>query len=64
MRCAEDRIRAGTLLGRSEDVVLVHQAWGREVFALGALRAARWLLDAPPGLYSMEHLLRGSGMIP
>jgi 4-hydroxy-tetrahydrodipicolinate reductase len=45
------------LLGRSEDLVLCHQAYSREVFALGALRAARFVLTAPPGRYGMEQLL-------
>jgi 4-hydroxy-tetrahydrodipicolinate reductase len=46
------------LLGRAEDLTLSHQVYSREVFALGALRAARFVVAAGPGLYGMEHLLR------
>src|SRR5262249_49640407 len=46
------------LLGPSEDLVLSHQVYSREVFALGALRAARFVLTAPPGRYGMEALLK------
>ena len=37
--------------------VLRHKAASRETFALGALRAARWIVGKPPGLYSMEDVL-------
>jgi 4-hydroxy-tetrahydrodipicolinate reductase len=43
--------------GPGERIELVHKATSRETFALGALRAARWLMDKPPGLYSMEDVL-------
>ncbi len=53
------------LLGSGERIELVHRATAREVFALGALRAARWLCTAgptgttgqQPGLYDMEDVL-------
>lgn len=45
------------LLGASEDVVLCHQVYGREAFARGALRAARFVCSAAPGLYGMDALL-------
>jgi 4-hydroxy-tetrahydrodipicolinate reductase len=47
------------LLGHAEDLVLSHQVYGREVFALGALKAARFVLGRGPGLYAMEDLLQG-----
>ena len=46
------------LLGTGERIELVHRATAREVFAHGALRAARWLRAAGrPGLYDMEDVL-------
>lgn len=45
-------------LGHGECVSFMHHAQSREVFAYGALRAARWLLQQrEPGLYSMEDML-------
>ncbi len=43
--------------GRGERLELVHKASSRETFAMGALRAARWVAGKPPGLYSMEDVL-------
>lgn len=44
--------------GRDELIELRHSAMSREVFASGALRAARFLATVPkPGLYSMEDLV-------
>lgn len=42
-----------------EVITLEHRAIDRAVFALGALRAARWLIGKPPGLYGMEDLVGG-----
>ena len=39
------------LSGPGERLELKHVATRREVFAIGALRWAAWLLDQPPGLY-------------
>ncbi len=58
-------IRAGRIVGdhgvlfagAEERVELVHRAADRAVFARGALRAAGWVVDQPPGLYSMEDVL-------
>jgi 4-hydroxy-tetrahydrodipicolinate reductase len=47
--------------GRAEDLVLTHQAYSREVFAAGALRAVRFVVNAPPGLYGMDDLLGSEG---
>ena len=44
-------------LGRGERLELVHRAATRDHFAAGALRAARWLRDRKPGLYTMEEVL-------
>jgi 4-hydroxy-tetrahydrodipicolinate reductase len=43
--------------GPSERLELAHRAASREIFALGALRAAKWIIDQPPGLYSMQDVL-------
>jgi 4-hydroxy-tetrahydrodipicolinate reductase len=42
----------------SETLELVHRVRDRRVFALGALQAARWLLQQPPGLSGMGDLAR------
>lgn len=41
----------------SEVVTLEHRALTRDVFAAGALRAARWLAGRPAGLYAMRDVL-------
>jgi 4-hydroxy-tetrahydrodipicolinate reductase len=43
-----------------EQIQLVHRAYSRRTFALGALRAARWLAEQPPGFYGMPDLLGAS----
>lgn len=43
--------------GAAERLELTHRAADRDVFAHGALRAARWVVDQPPGRYDMEALL-------
>lgn len=40
-----------------ETVEIVHKASSRATFALGALRAANWLLDKQAGLYNMQAIL-------
>lgn len=58
-------IRAGTvpgthevvLSGEGESVTVVHRVEDRRVFALGALRAARFLHGRAAGLYSFEDTL-------
>ena len=58
-------IRAGDVVGDhtvtfgglGERLELTHKASSRETFAAGALRAARWIVGKPPGLYSMEDVL-------
>lgn len=46
-----------TFAGAGERLELGHKAASRETFALGALRAARWVAGKPPGLYSMADVL-------
>lgn len=45
------------LLGSGERIELTHRASSREVFARGALRAARWVVAQSPGEYSMADVL-------
>jgi 4-hydroxy-tetrahydrodipicolinate reductase len=50
----EHTVSFGTLGERLE---LTHRAHSRDTFARGALRAARWIVGRPPGLYSMQDVL-------
>jgi 4-hydroxy-tetrahydrodipicolinate reductase len=58
-------IRAGDIVGEhtvlfggmGERIELVHRAQSRDTFAQGALRAARFVAKAPPGLYDMGDVL-------
>lgn len=58
-------LRIGTVVGEhavhfaspDEEIVIQHRALSRDVFARGALRAARWIAGRPPGLYAMRDLL-------
>ena len=43
--------------GAGERLELTHRAANRGIFALGALRAAKWIADKSPGLYSMQNVL-------
>ena len=58
-------VRAGDIVGihsvifstLGETIVLNHNAHTRDTFVRGALRAAGWLIDKKPGLYSMADVL-------
>ncbi len=58
-------VRGGDIVGdhtvlfaaEGERVELTHKASSRDTFAKGALRAARFLADAKPGLYDMQDVL-------
>jgi 4-hydroxy-tetrahydrodipicolinate reductase len=45
------------LLGPGERLELTHRATNRDLFAEGALRAARWVANKPPGRYSLADVL-------
>ncbi|XP_060085040.1 4-hydroxy-tetrahydrodipicolinate reductase-like [Ylistrum balloti] len=45
------------LAGLGERLELTHRAQSRDTFALGALRAARWVAKQQPGLYDMHQVL-------
>jgi 4-hydroxy-tetrahydrodipicolinate reductase len=61
-------LRGGAVVGEhrlifysgGEEVEVVHRALSRRTFADGALRAARFVANARPGLYSMADVLEGS----
>jgi len=44
--------------GNSERIEIKHQAHSRDLFAIGALRAAKWIFGKPAGLYSMRDVLK------
>ncbi|MDD3844903.1 MAG: 4-hydroxy-tetrahydrodipicolinate reductase [Syntrophorhabdaceae bacterium] len=58
-------IRGGDIVGEhtlyfagiGERLELTHKAWSRDNFARGALMAAKWLVEQPPGIYSMKDVL-------
>ena len=60
-----ETIRAGDVVGEhtvmfageGERIELVHRSASRANFAAGAVRAARWVVDRPPGLYDMQDVL-------
>jgi 4-hydroxy-tetrahydrodipicolinate reductase len=46
-------------LGQGERIELTHRATSRDLFARGALRAARFLCGRPAGRYTMVDVIRG-----
>ena len=60
-----ETIRAGDVVGEhtvmfggeGERIELTHRSASRANFAAGAVRAARWVVDRPPGLYDMQDVL-------
>jgi 4-hydroxy-tetrahydrodipicolinate reductase len=58
-------IRAGDIVGEhtvifgglGERIEITHKASSRDTFARGALKAALWVKDKPPGLYDMQDVL-------
>ncbi len=45
----------------SERVTLTHTSFSRDIFAQGALKAAEFLIQQPPGLYDMADCLSWTG---
>ena len=43
--------------GENETLELKHTAYSRQVFAEGALRAAKFIVKQEPGLYDMKNLV-------
>jgi len=60
-----ETIRAGDIIGEhtvlfagnGERFEISHRATDRMTFARGAVRAAQWVIDKPPGLYDMQDVL-------
>ncbi|MCL2847367.1 MAG: 4-hydroxy-tetrahydrodipicolinate reductase [Firmicutes bacterium] len=58
-------IRGGTVVGehevsfygKDEVITISHSALSRNIFATGALRAGKFLIDKKPGLYSMKDMM-------
>ncbi len=58
-------VRGGTIVGehdvifagRDEVITLSHQATSKEVFAVGAIRAAKFISTKNPGLYDMNDVM-------
>ena len=58
-------IRGGTIVGEhsviyagtDEIIELKHQALSKEVFAVGAMKAAQFLRGKPPGFYTMQDII-------
>jgi 4-hydroxy-tetrahydrodipicolinate reductase len=46
-----------TFAGEGERIELAHRASGRQIYAVGAVRAALWARTQQPGLYSMRDVL-------
>lgn len=47
-----------TFAGKSEKITLSHTAYSREVFAIGALKVALWLLNQKPGFYNFSDIFK------
>jgi 4-hydroxy-tetrahydrodipicolinate reductase len=45
--------------GAGEVIEISHSAISRDVFGVGALRAAQFIIDKPAGLYNMQNLIEG-----
>lgn len=43
--------------GHDEVITLTHQAFSKEVFAIGAINAAKYLIGKKPNLYNMDNLI-------
>jgi 4-hydroxy-tetrahydrodipicolinate reductase len=43
--------------GAGERLELIHRATTRAIYAKGAVRAARWVVGRPPGLYGLKEVL-------
>jgi 4-hydroxy-tetrahydrodipicolinate reductase len=60
-------IRGGNIIGEhtvifagsDETIEITHRARSRDVFAKGAIKAAKYIADKSPGLYDMQDVIRG-----
>ena len=61
-------VRGGTIVGEhevlfcgnDEIITLKHSAHSKAIFAVGAIKGAKWLLDKKANLYNMEDVLFGN----
>ena len=61
-------MRGGTIVGEhevifagdKEIITISHRAESREIFAHGAITAARFLVNQKPGLYDMKNIVKQS----
>ena len=51
-------VRGGNIVGEHDVIELTHRATSREVFAVGAVKAAKFLAGKPAGLYTMKEVLQ------
>ena len=59
-------MRGGTIVGehsvifagQDEVIEIKHQATSKEVFAVGAVKAAKFLAGKPAGMYDMNDLIK------
>lgn len=64
-------VRAGTIVGehevlfagKDEVVEFRHVAYSRQIFAIGALKAARFMTGKPPGLYGMKEMITANSAV-
>ncbi|MFH5834786.1 4-hydroxy-tetrahydrodipicolinate reductase [Proteiniclasticum sp. C24MP] len=60
-------VRGGSIVGEhtvlfaleSESLELVHRGESRMLFARGAVKAAQFIINQKPGLYAMDHMMKG-----
>lgn len=45
------------LAGPGERIEIIHRAHSRDVFAHGAIKAAKWIIGQKPGIYDMQDVL-------
>ena len=43
--------------GNDEIITIGHSAMSRDIFAVGAVRAATFIVDKPAGIYNMRDLI-------
>ena len=59
-------VRGGNIVGKhevmffgeNESLTISHEAYSRTVFAEGAIKAAKYLIDKPNGLYNMKDIVK------
>ena len=65
-----DSVRGGDIvgehivsfIGKGERIELIHRAHSRDIFAVGALKAAQWIVHKKQGLYTLKDVIEGDGL--